>query len=115
MSEIDRYLSLHPEKIREILLQVRETIRATVPEAEELISYQTPAFKYHGILAWYAPFKKHYSLFVHPQFLEPFKEELKQYKLTKSAIHFSYGQPVPVEIIRRIMLYVAAENLAKRK
>lgn len=115
MNEIDHYFASQPENVRKILSQIRETIMEAVPEAEELISYQMPAFKYHGILAWYAPFKKHYSLFVRPQFFEPFKEELKAYKLTKSAIHFSYDQPVPVDLIRRIVLFVAGENLAKRK
>jgi uncharacterized protein YdhG (YjbR/CyaY superfamily) len=115
MNEIDQYLASQPERIKEILSQIRETIKEAVPEAEELISYQMPAFKYHGILAWYAPFKKRYSLFVRPQFLEPFKEELKQYKLAKSAVHFQYDQPVPVDLIRRIVLRVAGENLAKRK
>ena len=115
MNEIDQYFASQPDNIRKILLQIRKTIKEAVPEAEELISYRMPAFKYHGILAWYAPFKKHYSLFVRPQFLEPFKEELKQYKLAKSAIHFPFDQPVPNDLIRRIVLYVAHENLAKKK
>jgi uncharacterized protein YdhG (YjbR/CyaY superfamily) len=72
-----------------------------------------PAFKYNGMLAWYAPFKKHYSLFVRPQFIEKFKEELKPYKQTKSAIHFPFDQPVPVDLIKKIVQYIANENLAK--
>jgi uncharacterized protein YdhG (YjbR/CyaY superfamily) len=113
MNEIDHYLASKPEKIKEILSQIRQTIKAAVPGAEELVSYQMPAFKYNGILAWYAPFKNHYSLFVRPQYLKPFEEELKQYKLTKSAIHFSYDHPVPVDLIRRIVLHVARENNGK--
>ncbi len=72
-----------------------------------------PTFKLHGILAWYAPFKKHYSLFVRPQFMEPFKEELKPYELSKSAIRFPLSHPVPVDLIKKIVQYAATENMAK--
>jgi uncharacterized protein YdhG (YjbR/CyaY superfamily) len=110
MSEVEHYFEQQPQEIKSILLHIRNLIKETVPEAEELISYQMPAFKYHGILAWYAPFKKHYSLFVRPQFMKPFEEELQLYQRTKSAIHFPFDQPVPDELIRRIILHIAQEN-----
>lgn len=113
MEEVEHYIEMQPEQIKSILLQVRQIIKETVPEAEELISYQMPAFKFHGILAWYAPFKKHYSLFVRPQFMEPFKEELKSYERSKSAIHFSFDKPIPKDLIRNIIRFIAQENLSK--
>jgi uncharacterized protein YdhG (YjbR/CyaY superfamily) len=109
------YLASQPEKVRAILEKIRETINKAVPEATELISYQMPAFKFHGILAWYATFKNHYSLFVHPVVMEAFKEDLKPYELSKSAIRFPLNHPVPVELISRIVRYSANLNLQKEQ
>lgn len=111
--ELDVYLSGQSENVRAILEKIRETIKKAVPEATELMSYQMPAFKFHGILAWYAPFKMHYSLFVRPVVMDAFMEELKPYKLTKSAIRFPLNYPVPVELITRIVRYSAELNLDK--
>jgi uncharacterized protein YdhG (YjbR/CyaY superfamily) len=113
--EVDAYLSTQPENIRAILEKIRETIQKAVPEATELISYQMPAFKYHGIIAWYAPFKKHYSLFVRPVVMNVFMEDLKPYELSKSAIRFPLNHAVPVEMIARIVRYSADLNLAKEQ
>jgi uncharacterized protein YdhG (YjbR/CyaY superfamily) len=110
-NEVDAYLLTQPENIRTILEIIRETIKKTVPEATELISYQMPAFKFYGIVAWYAPFKKHYSLFVRPLVMKAFKEDLKPYELSKSAIRFPFEHPVPVELIARIVRYSANLNL----
>jgi uncharacterized protein YdhG (YjbR/CyaY superfamily) len=113
--DVEVFLSSQPEKVRNILEIIRATIKATVPDATELISYQMPAFKFHGIIAWYAPFKNHYSLFIRPVVMEAFKEELKPYKLSKSAIRFPFDHPVPVELITRIVRYSAELNLQKEQ
>lgn len=113
--EVNAYLSAQPENLRAILEKIRETIRNAVPGATELISYQMPAFKFHRIVAWYAPFKKHYSLFVRPVVMEAFKEELKPYELSKSAIRFPLNYPVPIDLITRIVMYSAELNLAKEQ
>ena len=62
VKNIDDYLALQPEKVRESLENVRQIIRETAPEAEELISYGIPAYKYHGLLVFFAGYKKHCSL-----------------------------------------------------
>ena len=91
---------------------MRQTIKVAVPEADELISYQMPAFKFNGMLAWYAPFKNHYSLFV-PGVLEFFKDELASYQLSKGGIRFPLDHPVQVELVTKIVQYKAKENLMK--
>lgn len=91
---------------------MRQTIKEAVPEAVELISYQMPAFKFHGMLAWYAPFKSHYSLFV-PGVLEVFKDELANYQLSKGGIRFPLDHPVQVELVTKIVQFRAKENLTK--
>jgi uncharacterized protein YdhG (YjbR/CyaY superfamily) len=112
---VNAYLSSQPENTRAVLEKIRETIKKAVPDATELISYQMPAFKFHGIIAWYAPFKKHYSLFVRPIVMGAFQEDLKPYELSKSAIRFPLNHPVPVELITRIVKYSAELNLAKER
>lgn len=109
---IDEYLDTLPEKIRDIIEKIRQTIKKAVPQAEEVISYQMPAFKFHGMLIWFAAFKNHYSLFA-PKALQVFKDELTSYETTKSAIKFPLDKPAPVQLVTKIVKFIAKENLVK--
>ena len=109
----DEYIEQLPEKARIQLEQLRQIIKKAAPEAEEVISYQMPAFKYHGMLVYYAAFKNHYSLFPMTKALEKFKVKLAGYETTKGTIHFSYDKPVPVKLITEIVQYRVKENLLK--
>jgi len=110
---IDEYIGLQPEHQRESLGLIRQTIKTTVPEAIETISYQMPAFKYHGMLCYFAVFKDHYSLFVSPEIREAFSSELVSYKTTKAAIHFPLNELLPVALIEEIIRFAAITNLEK--
>lgn len=112
-TSIDEYLTLQPENIRVKLQKIRETIEKAVPEAKGGISYQMPFFKYHGMLAYFAAFKDHYSIFVSPPVLDAFRPNLKKYKLSKSGIRIPNSEPVPVRLLSAIMRFAAARNLAK--
>ena len=112
--EIDAYLAAQPEKARKPLEEIRRIIRQVLPEAEEAISYQMPSFKLHGMIAWYAPSKNHYAIYMPPKYLVQFKEQLAQYSQTKSAIHFDYNKPVPEKLITEMVLAAARENLNKK-
>ena len=72
-----------------------------------------PAFKFHGMLVWFAAFKNHYSLFVRSKVLQVFKEELKPYEPTKATIKFPLDKPVPVQLVTKIVKFGAKENLEK--
>jgi uncharacterized protein YdhG (YjbR/CyaY superfamily) len=113
--DIDAYIELQPENIKSILSEIRQTIKNAVPEAEELISYQMPAFRYHGMLVWFAAFNHHYSTFMRPQVLDLFREELKSYELSKSksAIKIPLDKPVPVQLLSKIIKAGARANLEK--
>jgi uncharacterized protein YdhG (YjbR/CyaY superfamily) len=113
--DIDAYIDLQSEDTRSILSEIRQTIKKTVPEAEELISYQMPAFRYHGMLAWFAVFNHHYSIFIPRQILNLFQEELKPYELSKSksAIKIPLDKPVPVKLLSKIIKSGAKANLEK--
>ena len=114
-STVDEYLALLSTQIKATLEQLRQTIKKAAPEAEEVISYQMPAFKFHGILVWFAAFKNHYSLFVRPKVLQVFKDELKQYETSKSAIRFPLDKPVHVQLVTKIVRLTAKENLEKAR
>jgi uncharacterized protein YdhG (YjbR/CyaY superfamily) len=113
IKEIDNYIIQQPENVRGILAELRQTIKKAVPEAEELISYKMPAFRFHGMLVWYAPFKNHYSIFVRPHILKNFKNELKAFETSKSnsAIKIPLDKPVPVDLLTRILKVAAKVNL----
>jgi len=110
---VDEYISTFPPDTQAVLQQVRQAIKAAVPEAEEVISYQIPALKYHGWIFYFAAFKSHFSLSCPPPFtvFDSFKDELAGYKRSKSAIQFPLDEPVPVDLISRMAEFRAAENL----
>lgn len=109
--EIDAYLAALSERERKPLERIRSIMRSALPDAEEAISYQMPSFKFHGVVAWYAPSKNHYAIYMRPKFYEDFQEELAAYSQTKSAVHFEYGKPVPEKLITDLVLAAAQENL----
>ena len=86
---VDEYLAGVPEPARSTLNKVRAAIRSAVPpEASETISYRIPAFKYNGVLVWFAAFSDHCSLFPTAAIVEAFKNELKGFSTSKGTIHF---------------------------
>ena len=111
--DIDEYIGLQSESTRGILSEIRQTIKKAVPEAEELISYQMPAFRFHGMLVWYAAFKNHFSIFIRPHILSAFKDELISFELSKSksAIKIPLNEPVPIQLLAKIVKYGAKVNL----
>jgi uncharacterized protein YdhG (YjbR/CyaY superfamily) len=111
--EIDTYIELQPENVRAILTELRQIIKMAVPEAEELISYRMPAFRFHGMLVWYAAFKNHYSIFIRPHIMSIFKDELLPFGLSKSksAIKIPLNEPVPIQLLTKIVKYGAKVNL----
>lgn len=112
--EIDAYLEALPERERKPLEQIRSIMRSALPDAEEAISYQMPSFKYHGMVAWYAPSKNHYAIYMRPKSYIHFQEELAAYSQTKSAVHFEYGKPAPEKLITDLVVAAAKENMNEK-
>jgi uncharacterized protein YdhG (YjbR/CyaY superfamily) len=113
---IDEYLAYQPEKVMEALENLRQIIRETAPEAEEVISYGIPAYKYHGMLVYFAAYKKHCSLFAgNGALTEQMQEELKAYKTSKGTIQFTVEKPLPDELIREIVKIRMQQNVEKMK
>ncbi|MGG9971816.1 iron chaperone [Ferruginibacter sp. SUN002] len=112
IKDIDTYISKQPILAQPALKKVRETISKAAPKATELISYGMPAFKYNGMLAYFAGFKKHYSVFV-PQSLDTFKDEVEPYRTSKATLQFDFDKPVPVRLITKLVKHAVKVNAEK--
>jgi len=116
VKNIDDYIALQPEKAQVFLEKLRQIIKATAPDAEEVISYGMPAFRYHGMLVYFAAFKNHYSLFpANSGLITAMKDELKMYKTSKGTIQFTFEQPMPVALIKKIVKERVKQNILKSK
>lgn len=100
--------------MRKALLSLRKTIRAAAPEATEVISYQMPAFRHHGMLVYYAAFTDHASFFVGSYAVRrKFAAELKPSASGKTTVRFTPERPLSAELVKRIVLARVAENEAR--
>ncbi|MBX9459086.1 MAG: DUF1801 domain-containing protein [Rhizobium sp.] len=109
--EVAAYLDAVDGPRRALLERIRTIVRAEAPDAEEVIAYGIPTFKLSGNLVHYAAFKNHMSFFpggtAHN---DAFKDELAGYKVAKGTIQFTTEQPLPDDLIRRIVRMRIAEN-----
>lgn len=113
---IDQYISATSPEVQERLRTIRELVHETIPEVAEAISYQMPAFKYNGrILVYFAAFKNHIGFYATPEANLAFKEELKEYKTSKGSIQLPLNKPLPIDLVRKIILYKAMSNEMQKK
>ncbi|MDH6371892.1 hypothetical protein CA600_03035 [Paenibacillus sp. VTT E-133280] len=110
---IDDYISKFPLELQEILNTIRKVIKEAAPDAKEKISYQMPTFALHGNLVHFAAFKNHIGFYPTPNGIEAFREELSVYKGAKGSIQFPLNQPMPYELISKIVKFRVAENIKK--
>jgi uncharacterized protein YdhG (YjbR/CyaY superfamily) len=112
---IDEYISQFPEDVQKIMQKIREVIKESAPEAVEKISYQMPAFYFHGYLVYFGAHKNHIGFYPTGSGIEAFKEELSAYMWSKGAVQFPLDKPIPYELIRKIVKFrvAAAQNLIK--
>ena len=101
---VDEYLAGVPEPARSALSKMRAAIQSAVPpEATETISYGIPAFRHKKVLVWYAAFSDHCSLFPTASVIESFKDELKDFSISKGTIHFPLDKPLPIALIKKMV------------
>jgi len=114
--DVDEYVAGVPESARGTLIKIRAAIRSAVPrEATETISYRIPAFKYKGMLVWFAAFSKHCSLFPGSSVIEAFKDELKGFSTSKGTIQFRTDKPLPTALIKKLVKARVAQNENKKR
>lgn len=108
---VDGYLAGFSPGIRKILDQLRAVILKAAPQAEEVISYQIPAYKLHGMLVYFAAYAKHIGFYPTPSGIEKFRNELTGYKTSRGAIQFPLDKPLPVSLISKIVKFRVKENI----
>lgn len=111
--DIDEYIAGFPPDIQTTLQQIRATIRAAAPDAEEKISYQMPTFFLYGNLVHFAAFKNHIGFYPAPTGIERFQDKLAAYKGGKGSVQFPLDAPMPLDLIGEIVEYRVQENLTK--
>ena len=115
-TSVDNYLAEVPLEARATLEQLRKTIRAVVPRAVEVISYQIPTFKLDGrMLVSYAAFKDHCSFFPGAAPIKAHEDELKSYQTSKGTIRFPISKPLPATLVRKLVKTRIKENEARAK
>jgi uncharacterized protein YdhG (YjbR/CyaY superfamily) len=118
--EVDAFLAALPDDIRTALQRLREMIATAAPEAVETIAYGVPAFKYRG-----RPFvsfgagktgRGHCAFYVQsPTVMDAYRDELRGYDTSKGTIRFAPDQPLPAELVTKLVHARIAETDAERK
>jgi uncharacterized protein YdhG (YjbR/CyaY superfamily) len=103
--EIDAYLAGLDEPKRSTLQELRRTILEVIPDAEEGISYQMPAYRLEGkVVAGFAAFKNHLSYLPHSGSVFPqLKEELTHYRTSTGALQFPVDEPLPKSLVEKLI------------
>jgi uncharacterized protein YdhG (YjbR/CyaY superfamily) len=114
-NSVDEYLELYPPIVRKSLQKLRQTIKAAAPEAEEMISYQMPAYKYKGVLVYFAAYKNHIGLYPTAAGIKAFQKELSVYEGSKGTVRFPIDKPLPLGLVSKIVKFRVKENVAKKK
>lgn len=111
---IDAYIAGFPKETQEILELVRATIKKAAPGAEEKISYAIPTYTLQKeYLVYFAAFKNHIGFYPTPVGMEEFKEDLSPYKQGKGSVQFPMDQPMPLDLITKIVKYRIQKNAEK--
>lgn len=113
-TSIDEYIATFPEDVQKIMKQLRETIKAAAPRAEEKISYQMPTFTLNGTyLVYFAGWKTHIAFYGAPRGNAEFKEDLSAYETGQGTLKFPLAEPLPFDLITKIVKFRVTENLKR--
>jgi uncharacterized protein YdhG (YjbR/CyaY superfamily) len=114
MNVIDHYLESVTPSQKEVLHHIRSVIHEVIPEAEEVIGYGMPTFKYKGKnVVHFAAFKDHMSLFPTAEPIEELKEQLSNFKTSKGTIQFTLDNPLPDQLVKDLVA-TSLENVIAR-
>jgi uncharacterized protein YdhG (YjbR/CyaY superfamily) len=107
------YVQRFPPRVQAVLKQVRATIRRAAPAAEEVISYQMPAFRQHGILVYFAAWKQHLGLYPPLSDHPALQRAAARYAGPKGNLQFPLDEPIPYALIARIVRHRLAQDAAR--
>lgn len=103
LRSMDEYISACPTEVQEVLQKIRRVIALAAPDAEETIKYRIPTFVLKGNLIHFGAFQKHIGLYPAPRGVSEFDEALSAYEGAKGTVRFPLDQPIPYDLIRRIV------------
>lgn len=110
---VDSYIAQQPEAVQPALQQLRNTIKKAAPHAEEVISYQMPAYKLNGMLVYFAAWKEHIGFYPASAGVSHFSDKLAKYNTSKGTIQFPLSEKLPLKLIADIVKFRVKENEAK--
>jgi uncharacterized protein YdhG (YjbR/CyaY superfamily) len=114
-TSIDQYIAGFPATTQKVLEELRALVRDSAPGAVETISYAMPTFDLNGRhLVHFAGYEKHVGFYPIPSGIEAFKKELEPYKQGRGSVQFPLNQPLPTDLIRRMVAFRVEENTARR-
>jgi uncharacterized protein YdhG (YjbR/CyaY superfamily) len=113
-TNVDDYISSFPKETQKLLKQVRSTIKKAAPKAEESISYGMPAYKLNGKpLVYFGGYEHHIGFYATPTGHSAFKKELSKYKEGKGSVQFPVDEPMPLDLVAKIVRFRVKENAEK--
>lgn len=107
---IDEYIAGFPDDVQKILEKVRATIRKAVPDAEEAIKYEIPAYVLNGNLVFFAGYKSHIGIYPVPAGTQKFQKAIARYKAGKGTLRFPLDEPIPYDLIAEVVKYRVKET-----
>jgi uncharacterized protein YdhG (YjbR/CyaY superfamily) len=115
-ANIDMYIADFPKETQVLLEELRATIKKAAPDAEEIISYGMPAFKFNKrILVYFAGHKNHIGFYPGASGIEAYKNEISAYKWAKGTVQFPLDRPLPLELITKMVNFKVIENTQRSK
>ncbi len=111
-NSVEEYIAEFPAPVREKLEEMRALVGELVPQGEWRISYRMPAVFYRGIVVWFGGFSRHIGLFPGARAVEVFEPELARYKHARGSIQLPLDEPLPRELIARIVRHNVERNAA---
>lgn len=112
---VDEYISTFPAPIQNKLKEMRRAVKSAAPEAGEKISYQIPTYTLHGNLVHFAGYEHHIGFYPGAVGVEEFKKEIKGYKFSKGTIQFPLEEPLPLDLVKRIVKFRVKQNSESAK
>lgn len=113
-SNIDGYIAAQAATHQPLLKKLNETIRKAAPVAEEVISYNMPAYKFHGILVYFAAHEKHIGFYAMKSTMSVFRDRITKYQSGEATLRFALDKTIPVKLITEIVQFRAKENMDKK-
>jgi uncharacterized protein YdhG (YjbR/CyaY superfamily) len=112
---VEEYIAGFPIDVQHLLEKMRTTIKKAAPQAEEMISYNMPLYKWNGMLVSFAAWKEHIGLYPTPRVTGEMKKKLAPFEGAKSTLRFPIDKPLPLLLISKVVKLRMKENVASVK